>query len=376
VAPRVSIVTTTIFPPAFLRSYSENLAAFGRTEQVSIFIAGDRRVPPEMQTDVERARSEGIDVRFLTLDDQARLLRPFPDLAAIIPENSDNRRNAGFVAALLDGADVVISIDDDNFCREGEDFVAAHLAVGNELEHREARGANGWYNLCSLLEAAPAPELLYPRGFPYRRRSPGSGSLGSPTSGRVGVNVGLWLLDPDTDAIGRLLASPVVSGWSGESVLLGPGVRCPINTQNTALSRDAMGAYYYVRMGAQLKGLTLDRFGDILSGYFLQVCADAVGDRIRIGSPVLEHRRNPHDLLVDLYHELAGVMMLEDLSEFFSSVQLPGGSYLEAYRAASDELERFVSSQKGFVWTDETKEYLRNVARWMRIWADVVAAIG
>lgn len=372
----IAITTTTIFPLDFLSAYADSLLAAGREGDVIIYVAGDRKSPAGCEGQAADCRARGVDARFLTLDDQAEVLRPYPELAAIVPENSDNRRNAAFVAALRDGADVVISIDDDNFCLPGDDFVGGHLAVGTTVTHAEAAGESGWFNLCSLLESEPAPELLYPRGFPYARRGPGCDRLGPATTGTVGVNVGLWLLDPDTDAIGRLSARPVTTAWTGETVLLGTGVRSPINTQNTALSRAAMGAYYYVRMGAQLRGLRLDRFGDILSGYFLQVCAEAVGDRVRIGGPIVEHRRNQHDLLVDLYHELAGVMMLEDLAGFFSTVRLPGDSYLSAYRALSHELERFAEAQEGFVWTEETKQYVRHMAGWMRIWADVVADIG
>lgn len=372
----IAIATTTIFPLDFLEAYADNLLAAGRAGDVTIYVAGDRKSPAGCAEQAAACRARGVDARFLTLDDQAEVLRPYPELAAIVPENSDNRRNAAFVAALRDGADVVISIDDDNWCLPGDDFVGGHLAVGATARHPEAVGAGGWFNLCTLLESEPAPELLYPRGFPYRLRSPECGTLGPAAEGPVGVNVGLWLLDPDTDAIGRLAARPVTTAWTGTTALLGRGVRCPINTQNTALSRAAMGAYYYVRMGAQLRGLKLDRFGDILSGYFLQVCAEAVGDRIAIGGPIVEHRRNQHDLLVDLYHELAGVMMLEDLAGFFSTVRLPGDSYLSAYRALSHELVRFAEAQDGFVWTDETKQYVRDMAGWMRIWADVVSDIG
>lgn len=372
----IAITTTTIFPLDFLSAYADNLRAFGRGQDVTIYIAGDRKSPASSEEQARACRATGIDARFLTIEAQAEVLRPYPDLAAIVPENSDNRRNAAFVAALRDGAEVVISIDDDNWCLPDDDFVGGHLAVGQTLEHPEGLGAGGWFNLCSLLRSEPAPELLFPRGFPYAVRSPACSRVGAPATGRVGVNVGLWLGDPDTDAIGRLAARPVTKAWTGDTVFLGRGIRSPINTQNTAVSREAMAAYYYVRMGVELRGLRLDRFGDILSGYFLQACAEAVGDRVRIGGPIVDHRRHPHDLFVDLYHELAGVMMLEDLAGFFSAIRLPGDSYLSAYRALSHELERFAEAQQGFVWTDETRAYLGDVARWMRIWADVVADIG
>ena len=65
----------------------------------------------------------------------------------------------------------------------------------------------------------------------------------------------------------------------------------PVNTQNTALHRDAIPAYYYVRMGFPVKGMVIDRFGDIWSDYFLQRCAQQAGEVVRVGPPVADHRR-------------------------------------------------------------------------------------
>lgn len=375
---RTAITTTTIFPLDFLDAYADNLLRFGHERDVTIYVAGDRKSPEESEAQAAACRSRGVDARFLSIDQQHEFLRRFPDLAAIIPENTDNRRNVAYLAALDEGAEVVISIDDDNFCLDDVDFVEEHSRVGGECEEPEAVGADGWFNLCTFLEAEPQPGSLYPRGFPYRQRQDGTARVDGRARGRVAVNVGLWLLDPDADAIGRLQDRPHVRAWTGGTALLGRGVRSPINTQNTALTREAMAAYYYVRMGARLRGLVLDRFGDILSGYFVQACAEAVGDRIRIGGPIVEHRRHPHDLLVDLYHELAGIMLMEELAGFFSTVRLPGESYLTAYRALADELDSFVSARDGdgFIWCEETTAYLAEVTRSMRIWADVVATLG
>ncbi|MCK4788560.1 MAG: hypothetical protein KAV87_32765 [Desulfobacteraceae bacterium] len=191
----------------------------------------------------------------------------------------------------------------------------------------------------------------------------------------MAINVGLWKGDPDTDAIGRLYSDPHIKGDRGMAVMLGRDVRSPINTQNTALSRQALVCYYYIRMGDELRRMRLDRFGDIFSGYFAQVCVAAIGERIRIGSPIAEHQRNPHNLLVDLYHELAGIMVLEDLSRFLVNVELPDDSYLSAYRALSTKLEEFADGVEGFIWQPETRKYFHKIGSYMRIWADVIADI-
>ena len=370
----VAIATTTIFPVGqFLESYSANLRKFGREKDVTIYIAGDRKSPPDSGEVAQQFCKEGFQIEFMDITYQRDYLGRFPDLAAIIPENSDNRRNVAYLRALEEGADVVISVDDDNFPVPDVDFVDEHLHVGRKLTLPEAVGYNNWYNLCDLLE--PKIPGLYPRGFPYWARHKDTGRVKGTTTGQVGINVGLWKGDPDTDAIGRLYCAPHIKGDRGIAVMLGTEVRSPINTQNTGLSRQVMAVYYYIRMGDKLCGMYLDRFGDIFSGYFAQACVAAVGERIRIGSPVADHRRNQHNLLVDLYHELAGIMVLEDLSRFLVDVQLPHDSYLSAYRALSAELEGFTDNAEGFIWQPETKKYFHKIGSYMRIWADVVADI-
>src|SRR6185369_1306881 len=174
-------------------------------------------------------------------------------------------------------------------------------------------------------------EEIYPRGFPYFARKKSRTITNVKRTARVAMNAGLWLTDPDVDAISRIAIAPRVSGASEEPVFLGPRTWSPINTQNTAIARDAVAAYYYVRMGFSLGGLSIDRYGDILSGYFCQACVKQRGEAIRIGSPVADHRRTPHNLFKDLYHELAGIVIIDDLLPWLTEVKLAGATYAELY---------------------------------------------
>ncbi len=370
----VAICMTTIFSlQDILDSYYKNISKFDHCGHVTIYIAGDNKTPPESKQMAANITRQGLNTCYMSIGKQKDYLKKYPDLAAIIPENSDNRRNVSFLMAIEEGADIIISVDDDNFPLEEIDFVEEHLTVNQEVNLPEAVGHSRWFNLCSLLE----PEIpnLYARGFPYHARHPQTSKIDGKGSGKIGVNVGLWKGDPDADAIGRLYASPHITGANGQSVILGDGVLSPINTQNTALTRQAMAAYYYVRMGEDLRGMRLDRFGDIFSGYFLQVCVQAMGERIRIGSPLADHRRNDHNLFFDLYNELAGIMILEDLSKFLQTVQLPNESYASAYRELSLQLENFADTQEGFIWNEQSRHYFKKIGKYMRIWLDVVNSL-
>jgi hypothetical protein len=372
---RAAIVVTTIFEPAFLDGYVENLRRFGH-ETTDLIVIIDRKTPPSVASRCEYHRRAGMSVLCPTLEEQEAFLARFPSMAGRIPYDSDNRRNIGFLMALERGAEVLISIDDDNYCDADVDFVGEHLVTGTMSDLRATAGSDGWFNLCSLLHSSTKDEI-FPRGFPYFARRAERSLREEPASpARVVMNAGLWLSDPDVDAMTRLTQAPRIRSAEPRSVRLADATWTPINTQNTSITRDAISAYYYVRMGFSLGGLRIDRYGDILSGYLLQKCVKARGEAIRIGSPVADHRRTPHNLFKDLYHELAGMVLLDDLLPWFTEMTIAGDDYRELYAALADAIEEKSASMRGFVWDDGGRDFLRETAGHMRAWLEAVAVIG
>lgn len=371
----VAIVVTTIFEPAFLDGYVANLRRFGR-EATDLIVIVDRKTPPSVAERCAHHRRAGMSVLCPTLDEQEGFLARFPSLAGRIPYDSDNRRNIGFLMALERGVEVLISIDDDNYCLEDVDFVGEHLVTGTTIAGDATASSDGWFNLCSLLHSSTKDEI-FPRGFPYfARRHERTLRTESASAARVVMNAGLWLSDPDVDAMTRLTQAPRIGSAEPHSIRLADSSWSPINTQNTSITRDAISAYYYVRMGFSLGGLRIDRYGDILSGYLLQACVKARGEAIRIGSPVADHRRTPHNLFKDLYHELAGMVLLDDLLPWLTELQLGGASYPELYASLADALEEKSATMRGFVWDDGGREFLRETAGHMRAWLEAVAVLG
>ena len=379
---KTDIVVTTIFEPAWLPGYLENLQAHGRETAVTLRIICDRKTPASVYAAAEQARQRGFQVDCPTLDEQTAYLKKIGVPGDYIPWDTDNRRNIGFLRAWESGAEVLISIDDDNYCRADSDFVGSHQVVGSSVaqlgEHRLADGAP-WFNICSLLESQ-LQDSIYARGYPYAARDAQAQAAlralpDMPNGTTVAINAGLWLDDPDVDAITRLAQRPRVHAAKPMPVLLGKDTWTPINTQNTALVRDALPAYYYVRMGFPLQGMRIDRFGDILSGYFVQKCAKHLGQVVRIGGPVAEHRRTPHNLFKDLYHELAGIVLVEDLLPWLQDLKLSGGSYFEAYAGLADALLAQSGKFRGFVWDQGGREFLAETARAMEVWLDVIGGL-
>jgi len=372
---RTAIVVTTIFEPRFIDGYLANIDRHGRRDSVDLIVIIDRKTPPSVAQACADAQARGFRVECPTLDEQESFLAKFPSMKERVPYNSDNRRNVGFLMALDRGAELLISIDDDNYCLDDSDFAGEHAVVGEEIEADESESSDGWFNIGTLLTTASSEEI-YPRGFPYFARKKPRDLATAKRRARVAMNAGLWLTDPDVDAISRIAIAPRVTDANPSAHFLGAKTWSPINTQNTAIARDAIAAYYYVRMGFNVGGLSIDRYGDILSGYLCQACVKARGEAIRIGSPVADHRRTPHNLFKDLYHELAGVVLLDDLLPWLTEAKLSGSTYSELYAHLADELDARSSAYHGFIWDQGGDAFLRDTAQHMRAWLDAVKLIG
>lgn len=375
---KTAIVATTIYDPNFMECYLKNIKKFNREDDVTIIIIPDKKTPTTVLERSLRAKQQGFKVRCLSLEEQETFLKKLGLPLEFIPYNTDNRRNVGFLLALDEGCDVLISIDDDNYCLPEIDFVGEHLNVGTFPLVKKIETPDGWFNVCSMLDTDKSTET-FPRGFPYGPRKIhrevhfGDDALSNKP---VAVNVGLWRDDPDIDAISRLALGTKALSMKSESVLLGENVWTPINTQNTALTREAAKIYYYVRMGYPLTGMQIDRYGDILSGYFIQKCVKHLKQNIRIGSPVADHHRTPHNLFKDLYYELAGMVVIEELLPWLREVKISGSNYTETYASLADALEAQAPKFAGFVWDEGGREFLQETAKLMRVWLSAVKRIG
>jgi len=368
-----AIVATTIFDPEFLSGYERNIEAAGRRDETSLYIIPDRKTP---ETVFSAARQSRLRVVCPTLQEQDEFLNKLRAPADFIPYNSDNRRNIGFLMALDAGCDVLISIDDDNFCPPDGDFVGQHNIVGSCATDLCPQSSDKWFNICTLLDG-PDVSTAFPRGYPYHSQQVTRKITSEQTVQPIPIamNAGLWLDEPDVDAITRLNRHPKVRRFVGPNIILDAQTWSPINTQNTALTREAALTYYYVRMGFPLRGLSIDRFGDILSGYLTQKVIKHLKQGIRVGTPIVDHRRTPHNLFKDLYHELAGIVLIEDFVPWLMDARLDGTTFMDAYASLAEAIAQAAERFRGFIWDDGGRLFLQEMAQHMQIWLKIVRQI-
>ncbi len=377
----MSLVITTIHGGSVLDSYCKKARQEGVEKQLQINVIPDKKSPSGLFKKCRALHEQGFNIFCPTIQEQEEFLQKISFPLDIIPYNSDNRRNIGYLFSLSQGNETIISIDDDNYCCEDAKNVYADYSIvadKNKTQFDVFSAENGWINFCDWLYLINSKNYVYPRGYPYHKRhlrEKEDYSIHEEID-RVKLNVGLWIGDPDLDAI-TWLSSPVrVIKAASKSFLMGKNMWAPINTQNTSLHRELMVAYYYVRMGDTIRGNVIDRFGDIFSGYFLQACMKHMGDRIRVGTPIAYHRRNLHNYMEDLACEFPGIYITEELTQWLCEVKLEGSTYAETYWSLCMALVEQIPKFKGYIWTPGTRKFFGKLISYMNEWIEVCKAIG
>src|SRR5688572_21893206 len=153
--PTCSLVVTTIGRGEFLADYYAAILREGANDRVSVIVIPDRRTPTQLFERCAEFARRGMRVQCPTLAEQECYLARW-GFSGLVPHDSDNRRNVGFLIALEAGSDFVISIDDDNYCRPAENFFSQHAVVaGGDVEGVCVNTSERFFNICDLMEVVP-----------------------------------------------------------------------------------------------------------------------------------------------------------------------------------------------------------------------------
>lgn len=216
------------------------------------------------------------------------------------------RRNFATLEALRWGADLIVSIDDDNFPLNSgyfADFEFATARHGTQWSGLQATSQSGWVD--------PGQFLLPPvehRGFPHEVRSPPV--LSPIVDARVGVAQGLVLGDPDIGASLRLASAPHCHGVhevARAGFVVDPSKSWTVfNSQNTAIIRELAPAFF------MLPGV--GRYDDLFASLICQWIMRGRGYVTHYGPPFVYQERNKHNLVRDLKDELWGMQFIRELA--------------------------------------------------------------
>ena len=300
---KIAVATTTIHTPKVLSLYRAHDA------DVMFFIMGDRKTDDIAVTnfllDVPNHAYYGIDAQHKLGYKCSRL----------IPENCIQRRNIAYLEALKWGADIIVSLDDDNIPIDASYFATfddlfTRPFNGLEVSGIQEHSQQVWWDPGHLL----VPKTKH-RGIPYAHRADQL-HVSFACDRHVGVAAGLCLGDPDIDAVTRLERGPcieTVSELGRAGVVLAADTWSVFNSQNTAFIRALAPAMFLMPY--------VGRYDDLFASVITQRVMREQGLRVHYGQPFVWQTRNEHNLLTDLKNEMLGMEHMQHLTGILDSIQ-------------------------------------------------------
>jgi hypothetical protein len=359
----VVLLTTTINIPTVLTQYARDLAEHGPSG-ARIIVVGDQKTPSGASDFcTSLAQETGVPTQYLGVKEQCDFLTPFRRYASFLPWNCIQRRNVAILMAYVEGAEVVYTIDDDNYLHEPR-YVGSHGNLGKHQPLTLVSSSSGWYNICSHLQESRSRAFFH-RGFSSAARTlPDPKVTVEKGTGRIVVNAGLWLGDPDVDAVTRLAIAPDVVGCDlTDHLVLARGTVSPFNSQNTGVYRDVIPAYcMHVGVG---------RYDDIVAAYFVKRIADHLGDYISFGRPLVRQLRNEHDLWRDVDAERVGFSIVDDLVRCLYDTALTGTDYGTCVGELVQSLERHARDK--FQHSGQNQAFIRAIRDNYEAWTDAIS---
>ncbi len=214
-------------------------------------------------------------------------------LAETLPERHYARKNMAYLAAIRDGATVLIETDDDNYPHESFFEIRPRLASVRHIE------GSGWTNVYKWFTETHS----WPRGFPLDGvQAPLTDYEALPVGiADCPIQQGMADENPDVDAIYRLTLPLPIRFRMDRRVALGHGSWCPFNSQITTWYRDAFTLVY-------MPSFCSIRMTDIWRGMVAQRIAWENGWSVLFHEPSVWQERNEHDLMRDFRDELPGYL--------------------------------------------------------------------
>ncbi len=359
-----AIVTTTIYVPKLLDSYADDALRFKHS--VLFVVVGDKKTPAETANYCDNLEKRtGIPVEYFTVERQEEYLKKFPALGKHIPYNCIERRDIGLVYAYERGCETIITIDDDNH-RDTDDFITSHQVTGTRT-CEVVSSSTEWVNVCAELEEKHG-RRFYHRGFPVEMRNIEEKWTREEKTVRPAANAGLWLGDPDVDALERIYwtnaPTEAILYKGSTQIALARDNWCPFNSQNTSVRRDALPAYFLSPL--------VGRFSDIWGSYCFKYISDHLGEHVTFGVPIVKQERNPHNYWRDFDQERYGLALNMRFVEALRKVKLLGKDYRACYAELAEQFPKAFDTIK---LADDERSFLERYFEGMRVWRDTFASL-
>ncbi len=338
---RICLISTTIHVPTVLDLYRRS------GPEVEMIIAGDRKSPhAEIRQYLDRIGG----ATYLSDSDQEKMGTRSSE---IIGWNKIMRRNLALLEAIRRKPDVIVTIDDDNIPVDTNYFADVEAAFSHPFDGLAFTSAPGWFNAGELL----TPRVFH-RGFSYSKRQEPTLSARPITDAKVGVLAGLWLGDPDIDAMTRIHDGPIATGASmlaERLVVAAADSYSPFNTQNTAVLGELAPLL--------LCCVDIGRYDDIWASYVAERVFRETGHVVAYGKPFVWQERNAQNLWNNLKDEMFGMQATDAFVSTIEAAPIEGSTVVEKLRSVyrwigkHDEFPKIVS-ELGEAWCADVEDAL------------------
>jgi hypothetical protein len=226
----------------------------------------------------------------------------------LIDWNCIQRRNIALLEAIKWGADIIVSVDTDDFPTMPDHFEQIENALAQPFNGLELRANSGWVDPGSLIE----PPTSH-RGMPVRLDR---FYVHPAINRKVGVVASTVLGSCDLAAIDRLVGTPkrsVASELARSGVIVDPACNWTIfNSEAVAYCRELAPAMMVLSF--------VGRFDDLFASLICQRIMKDSGYVTRLGPPAVWHEREDRDILKDLQGEVWGMSHIEGFAAFLEDV--------------------------------------------------------
>lgn len=286
---RFIVITSINYPTEAVKKWS-------KIEGWQVLVVADLKTPIDWHYE---------NVKILTVAEQESL--PF-ETVKLLPYNHYARKNLGYLYAIMQGAKFLYETDDDNIPYE---FWPIYYSVNldAEVSLNSGKFVNAYSHFCDA--------NVWPRGFPLEAIR--QGQVEKTVSQRVTAPIqqGLANLDPDVDAIYRLVIGKEINFYSKSPLFLALGTYCPFNSQNTFWYPCSFQYLF-------LPGYVPSRVTDIWRSYIAQHFLHRRNEGVLFCSPSVFQERNQHNLLDDFTQE---IQLYTKTNNFIQVLQEYPGSF-------------------------------------------------
>lgn len=339
---KLALITTTIRVPHVLSLYRE------LNKEVMFFITGDRKTPhSEVRSFVSTL---GNAVYYSDVEQEKLGYRS----SSLIGWNRIMRRNIALLEAIKSGADIIITVDDDNIPL-GHDYFADFVKIlTHPFSGLQVTSDDGWFNVGEYMIPS-----VYHRGFPYdKRHTKHTYAMSHAQAVKIGVVAGLWFGDPDIDAMERITNRPEIHQIAEvlqRGLCVNTNIFAPVDSQNTAYIAE-LAPLFMVWTG-------VGRYDDIWASYLAQRVMRTLDYHVYYGPPFVWQERNPQNLWQNLRDEILGMEYTSRLCEDLLAANLSNGTVLEKLECLYEQLKSkdylpSIVYELGKAWCEDIRSIL------------------